>query len=219
MKLFHGFAAAALAVSCADFVFAQELIEFIEVHRTIPGETIDFVFVDDLGGVTRQSISDGDLDGFITAQVPSGAKGKYVHTPSCFYVKLENAIVSSLTGGSATIPLLVDNALDGLTIVPAFSVDDLDMVPTLAVNDLFSVTVGASSEYSFGTIYAPPVGFPALTDPDFAAFDSYPGFTGTARVAELLSVRVYVVPEPTSLGFAAATGVILILACRHKKKR
>ncbi len=218
MKLFHLFVASMLSVTCANFALAQELTEFIEVHRTLaPGELIDFVFVDEFGGVTRQSIGDPESLGFVTVQVPSNAKGKYVHTPACFYVKLENAIVSSLTGGSGNVPLLVNDEND-LTVVPAFLVDFLDQVPSLTLGQTFEVSAGASAQYPFGTIYAPPLDFPDLTDSDFADFDDFPTFTGTARVAEILTIHVYVVPEPASLGFASATGLILMAAYRRKKK-
>lgn len=223
MKPFHLFAAAVLSVSCADFALAQGLVEFIEVHRALAdGEFIDFVFVDEFGGVTRQSIGDSDNDDIITAQVPSNTKGKSVHTPACYYVTLENSIVSGLTAGfdqTGNVPLLVDD-ITGLTVVPAFLVENLSLLQSLSVNDIISVSNGLSSAYSTSaTFRMPPVNFPSLTDTNFSDFDSFPLFSGNARVSEVLTVRVYVVPEPSSFGFAAAaTALILILARRRRKK-
>ena len=162
--------------------------EIIEINFTLgPGEVIDFVFVDDAGGVTQVSVGDPDGDGVITINVPSQTSVKYMHVPSCDFGCLANTPFRSFVSG--IVPLLADPM--GLSLLPLFSVADLDQMPPLLQGQTFEVVNGVASEYRVATIRAPGVPFDLIPPSQWAdPANNFPLYTGTAFVSELLDTTV-----------------------------
>jgi len=208
------FAIGALAAS--SIACAGGLVEVIEVRRTLaPGEVIDFVFTDNAGGVTRQSVGDSDADGIISVQVPANSVSKAVHTSNCLTVTLENVLISSLQAApqQGMIPMFFDD-LSGFSVWPELSVLSINTLPAFSVGQTLSLNSGVSSLLPGTIVRAPGMAFPAIPDSGFATPGGFALFTGSARVVEMLDVRVYIIPSP---GVAALLGIVGVMGARRRR--
>lgn len=193
-KKIHALLCSCLLVWAApDAVVAQE---FIELRGVAPTDVFDFVFVDDVGNATTHMASDSDGDGTIVVEVPSAANGKAVHTPDCLYL----AYINDVSGNFATeavSPFFTDGT--GQSLMPIVNVSELGTTPAFTVGQTIEVVDGISGAYPAASFRAPGVPFHEIPPEDFGQGDTFPLFTGTATVVELLDIRVVIVPEPTSI--------------------
>jgi hypothetical protein len=159
----------------------------IEIQRMMaPGELIDFVFVDGIGGVTQQSIGDPDGDDLLSISVPM-MDSSYVHDDPCSSLCMGFAGAGPGTY-AGLVPLLDDGT--GLSLLPGFLVTDLILMPPLTVGATIPVVDRLSAAFPVALIRAPPVPFDLIPLADWADTGIFPLFTGTAEVVELLDLTV-----------------------------
>ena len=211
--------ASLLCSAAEEIVEAGTLQEFIELRGSFArADVFDFVFVDNAGNATTTTASDTDTDGSILVAVPGPALSKAAHTASCAIVVLTNFQPLKITSSAASIPMLEDST--GLSLLPVLKVDEIHQLPAFTVGQSIEVVDGVSTAYPVATIREPGVPFTSIRPEDFADGGVvFPLFTGTATVAELLDVRVFVVPEPATHLALLALGTVLMMNRRQRPDR
>lgn len=185
---------ALLSLGAARASGPPSLVEIIQVGG-VPNQfdVYDFVFVDDMGGVTLQSWNDADGDTIVATPVPPtpAVLQKFVHNPICSFMQITNEDPLPTGTQQAQVPMLMDFTT-GDTLVPSVSVVDLGLMPVLPVGTRFTVVNGAAVSLPRATILAPIMPFNDIPLPLFADPGVFPPFTGTAEVVGILDLTVIV---------------------------
>jgi hypothetical protein len=151
---------------------------------------------------------DDDINGGAGVQIGTltinlvGGGGSFAPDPSVALFDFANITATNDPAGLTNLETDLQNL--GYAYVDRFGNTDADLSPvTLAT---FTT---ASRDYDLEILFNPgPASTPSYVDFDF----SNPNYAGIGNV-----VNIAIVPEPTSLGFAAAIGVAAMLFRRRRR--